>query len=92
MLECCKRLEEEGFEVVRLRVDVDGYVEPQALKAVLDERTILVTMMAVNNEVGTIEPVLPCRRIVQEFNREHRTDILFHTDAVQAQSTTHYYK
>jgi len=84
VLEACKRLQENGFEVVYLPSDVDGYVEPQALKAMLDERTALVTMMTVNNEVGTIEPVLPCCRIVREFNKEHGTQILFHTDAVQA--------
>lgn len=84
VLECMKRLEEDGFQVIYLPCSVDGYVEPQALKAVLDENTILVTMMAVNNEVGTIEPVLPCYHIVEEFNALHGTNILFHTDAVQA--------
>ncbi len=84
VLECMKRLEEDGFEVVYLPSSVDGYVEPQALKAALDEKTILVTMMAVNNEVGTIEPVLPCYHIVEEFNALHGTQIIFHTDAVQA--------
>ena len=84
VLECMKRLQEDGYEIVYLASDVNGYVEPQALKAALDEETVLVSMMAVNNEVGTIEPVLPCYRIVQEFNREHGTEILFHTDGVQA--------
>lgn len=83
ILEACKRLEEDGFKVVYLPSDVDGYVEPQALKAELDEDTILVSIMSVNNEVGTIEPVLPCCRIVAEFNRAHGTKIIFHTDAVQ---------
>lgn len=84
VLECMKRLQEDGYEIVYLSSDVNGYVEPQALKAALDEETVLVSMMAVNNEVGTIEPVLPCYRIVQEFNRDHGTEILFHTDGVQA--------
>ena len=59
VLETCKRLKEDGFEVVFLDVDVDGYVEEQVLKAALDEKTIIVSIMAVNNEVGTIEPVIP---------------------------------
>ncbi|MDO4382906.1 MAG: cysteine desulfurase family protein [Eubacteriales bacterium] len=84
VLECMKRLKEDGYQVEYLKADVNGYVEPQALKAALDENTILVTMMAVNNEVGTIEPVLPCYNIVQEFNQLYGTKILFHTDAVQA--------
>lgn len=84
VLECMKRLKDDGYQVEYLKADVNGYVEPQALKAALDENTILVTMMAVNNEVGTIEPVLPCYNIVQEFNQLYGTKILFHTDAVQA--------
>lgn len=84
VLECMKRLKEDGYQVEYLKADVNGYVEPQALKAALDENTILVTMMSVNNEVGTIEPVLPCYDIVQDYNRLHGTRILFHTDAVQA--------
>lgn len=84
ILETCKRLKEDGFEVEYLPCDVDGFVEPQALKAALDEDTIIVSIMSVNNEVGTIEPVIPCYRVVQEFNKEHGTKILFHTDAVQA--------
>lgn len=84
VLECMKRLKEDGYQVEYLKADVNGYVEPQALKAALDENTILVTMMSVNNEVGTIEPVLPCYDIVQDYNRLYGTRILFHTDAVQA--------
>lgn len=84
VLEVCKRLVEDGFVVEQLKVDVDGYVEPQALKSALDDNTILVSMMAVNNEVGTIEPVLPAYNIVNEYNWAHNTGILFHTDAVQA--------
>lgn len=84
VLETCKRLKEDGFDIVYLDVDVDGYVEPQAVKAALTEDTILVSIMTVNNEVGTIEPVLPAYRDVQAFNKVHGTQIVFHTDAVQA--------
>lgn len=84
VLETCKRLAEDGFEIVYVDVDVDGYAEEQAVKALLDENTIIVSMMCVNNEVGTIEPVVPVSRTVRNFNREHGTDIIFHTDAVQA--------
>ena len=65
-------------------VDVDGYVEEQVVKAARDEKTIIVSIMAVNNEVGTIEPVIPVGRTIREYNRKHGTDIMFHTDAVQA--------
>ncbi len=84
VLETCKRLKEDGFEVVYLDVDVDGYLEEQVLKAALDENTIIVSVMAVNNETGTIQPVIPIGRTVREYNRQHGTDIIFHTDAVQA--------
>lgn len=84
VLETSKRLKEEGFEIVYLPCDVDGYVEEQALTAELTEDTALVSVMAVNNEVGTIQPVTKMYRIVQDFNKQHGTGILFHTDAVQA--------
>ena len=84
VLETCKRLAEDGFEVVYLDVDVDGYVEEQAVKAALDDNTIIVSIMTVNNETGTIEPVSAVSRTVREYNRALGTEIIFHTDAVQA--------
>ncbi len=84
VLETCKRLAEDGFNIEYIDCDVDGYVEPQAVKAALDQNTIMVSLMTVNNEVGTIESVLPSFRFVQEFNKNNGTNIVFHTDAVQA--------
>ena len=77
-------LEQQGFEVTYLSVDSQGHISLEELEAAIRPDTILVSIMYVNNEVGAIEPVLPCYRIVQEFNREHGTEILFHTDGVQA--------
>ncbi|MCF0141637.1 MAG: cysteine desulfurase [Mogibacterium sp.] len=84
ILETCRRLEDDGFEVVYLDADVDGYVEPQLVKAALDDKTILVSVMTVNNEVGTIEAVAPICKIVQEFRKQNGCRTVFHTDAVQA--------
>lgn len=84
VLETVRRLENYGFETVLLDVDVDGYLEPQVLKAALTEDTILVSIMTVNNEVGTIEPVVECQETVNQFNQAHSAGIIFHTDAVQA--------
>lgn len=84
ILETCKRLKEDGCEIVYLGVDENGYVDPETLKNALDENTILVSMMTVNNEVGTIEPVLESYKAVQAFNKANGTNIVFHTDAVQA--------
>ena len=73
-------LEEQGFRVTYLPVDSKGHISLQDLEQALCEDTILVSMMYVNNEVGTVEPVEEAARIVKKYN----PDILFHTDAVQA--------
>ena len=72
-------LEKFGFETVELPVDRYGRVDPDELEAALDDRTILVSVMLANNEVGTIQPI----REIAERVRRHR-EILLHVDAVQA--------
>ncbi len=84
IIETCKRLQEDGFIVEYLDVDVDGYVEPQAVRAALDKETIIVSVMTVNNEVGIIEPVAEIYKVIQDYNRNNGCQIVFHTDAVQA--------
>ena len=74
------RLESEGFEVVRLGVDRFGKVNLEELKSALDEKTILVSMMAVNNELGTVEPIEEAAKII----KASKSPALFHVDAVQA--------
>lgn len=74
-----RHLEKFGFEVVEVPVDGTGLVDPDELEAALTDRTILVSVMLANNEVGTIEPVAEIATRV----RRHR-GILLHTDAVQA--------
>jgi cysteine desulfurase len=73
-----------GFEVVPLRPDPSGLVDPEKLGSLLDEKTVLVALMLVNNETGAIEPVGECVRVVREFTRNKGARIHFHTDAVQA--------
>lgn len=73
-------LEENGFRVTYLPVDGSGVVSVEALKEALDTETILVSVMLVNNEIGTIEPVEEIGRIVKAFDSE----IVFHVDAIQA--------
>ena len=72
-------LEKFGFEIVELPVDRYGRVDPDQLDAALTDRTILVTVMLANNEVGTIQPIAEIARRVQA-----RKGILLHVDAVQA--------
>ncbi len=75
-----KRLEEEGFQVVYLPVNHEGKVEESALREAINEKTILVSLMAVNNETGAIQPV----DRVKEIIKEKGSPALFHCDGVQA--------
>lgn len=78
MLHSCEFLEKHGYEVTYLDVDSDGLVDPADLEAAITDKTILISIMFVNNEVGTIEPIKELAAIAKKHN------ILFHTDAVQA--------
>lgn len=73
-------LEEEGFTVVRLPVDRYGVVPVEEIENAVDENTVLVSMMAVNNELGSVEPIEALARIVRAKN----SPALIHVDAVQA--------
>jgi len=78
VLNVCKFLEKEGCKVTYLKVDKDGIVDPDELRRSITDKTILVSIMYANNEVGTIEPIEEIAKIVKEKG------IYFHTDAVQA--------
>ena len=78
VLHTAKRLEKEGFQVTYLPVDGEGFVAPAALEAALTGETTLVSVMAANNEIGTVEPLAALGEICRARK------ILFHTDAVQA--------
>lgn len=82
--ESAKRLSELGFDVHYAPVDKDGAVDIEALKALLNNRTILVSVMAVNNETGTIQPIERVSKLVHKLSPE----ALFHCDAVQAYCKT----
>ena len=73
-------LEREGFRVTYLPVNSEGIVDLEALKEALDEETILVSCMHVNNEIGAIEPIEEIGRIVKDYN----PDIIYHVDAIQS--------
>ena len=79
VLEPCAHLENEGFEVTYLDVDETGRVRPDDLKAALRDDTILVSVMYVNNEIGSLQPIEELGRII----KEHNSSTLFHVDAVQ---------
>ena len=78
ILESCKTLEKQGFEITYLNVDEKGMINLQELENSIKENTILISIMFANNEIGTIQPIEQIGEIAQEHH------ILFHTDAVQA--------
>ena len=78
VLHTLAKLENEGFEITLLDVHEDGMVRPEELEAAIREDTCLVTIMAANNEIGTIQPIREIGRICREHG------VIFHTDAVQA--------
>ena len=80
VLECVKSLEADGFDVVRVGVGADCMPDMDQLRAAINEKTILVSMMHVNNEVGTVMPV----GAVKEIMKEKGAPGLFHCDAVQS--------
>ena len=80
VLESCAALEQEGFEVVRVGVDHLGRLDLEAAEAAIDDQTILVTMMQVNNESGTIFPIDALAQII----RDRKAPAILHCDAVQS--------
>ena len=78
VLESCKFLEREGFEITYLPADRYGLVDPDELKKNIKKETILISIMHANNEVGTIEPIEELSKIAKE------NGVYFHTDAVQS--------
>ena len=78
ILHTCEWLEKQGFEITYVPVDADGLVNPADVEAAITDKTILISIMAVNNEIGTIEPIEEIAKIA------HAHHVLFHTDAVQA--------
>lgn len=84
VLEPCRRLEAQGYEVVYLGVDKDGIVSAEAVKAALTKDTVLVSIMAVNNETGAIMPIGDISKIIRSYNEANKTNVLFHSDLVQS--------
>lgn len=77
VLETCQYLQEQGFRLTVLPVDAHGLVDPDAVKRALTDKTVLVSIMHANNEIGTIEPIEEIGRICRARG------VYFHTDAVQ---------
>ena len=77
VIEPCKLLEKKGFKVTYLAVDKDGLVSPDDVKKAITDKTVLISVMQANNEIGTIQPIAQIGKIAKEKG------VYFHTDAVQ---------
>jgi cysteine desulfurase len=84
VLDACKRLEKEGYTVTYLGVGKDGLVDPDDVKKAITDKTILVSVMLANNEVGTIQPLEAIGKITREKG------VLLHSDAVQGIGKTEF--
>jgi len=99
VLEPCMQLEKEGIEVTYLPIGSDGVVNPEKVKAALKENTVLVSIMYVNSEVGSIQPIREIGKIIRKWNESRERgwqkmggakknskpqSVIFHTDATQA--------
>jgi cysteine desulfurase len=82
VLDTCKRLERDGFQVTYLPVDKHGQVHAEQIHETMTDKTVLVTIMAANNEIGTLQPIKNIGKLCKEKG------ILFHTDAVQSLGKT----
>ena len=78
VLDTCKRLEKYGYRVTYLPVKADGLIDLEDLKRAIDDKTILVTIMAANNEIGVVQPIAEIGKLC------HEKGVIFHTDGVQA--------
>src|ERR1700687_4389121 len=78
VLDTCKRLEKYGFEITYLPVEKDGLVNPDAVRKAITPKTILISIMYANNEIGIINPIAEIGKIAKEHG------VLFHVDGVQA--------
>src|ERR1700754_5076775 len=78
VLDTCKRMEKAGFRVTYLPVKADGLIDLEDLKRAIDDKTILVSIMFANNEIGVVQPVAEIGKMCRERG------VIFHTDGVQA--------
>jgi cysteine desulfurase len=81
--ECAEFLKKRGFEITFLPVDEFGVVSLESVAKAITDKTILVSIMQANNEIGTIEPIAEIAKVIRAQSTEHGTQIYFHTDAVQ---------
>lgn len=80
----CKYYEQQGVKVSKIPVDNKGLIDIEQLKSLITDRTATISVMYVNNEVGTIQPIKEISKIVGDLPESKSNNLVFHTDAVQA--------
>ena len=88
VLRACKKLEKEGFEITYLKTDKHGLITPKQIIDALKNKTLLISVMYANNEIGTIEPIADIGKAILKWKKENKRKPdqppFFHTDACQA--------
>ncbi len=84
VIEPCQEIENRGVEVTYVKVNKKGLVSVKDVMEEIRENTVLISIMYVNNEIGTIQPIAEIGRLVKNLNKSRKQKIYFHTDAVQA--------
>ena len=84
VLHTCYQLEQFGFDVTYIPVDEHGIVDPQDILNAITDKTILVSVMMANNEIGTVQPIREIAQLVKAEAKQRNQTIIIHTDAVQA--------
>lgn len=84
VLTCVEQMGKRGFEPYYLKIDSMGRIDLKAFEAALNIETVLVSIMHINNEIGSIQPIEAISQMIQQFNRLNGTKILLHVDAVQS--------
>lgn len=84
VLASCRELERQGYRVTYIRPNSEGIVEAEQVMAAIQDDTVLVSIMYVNNEIGTIQPIREIGKLINTLNKERAQKIVFHTDAIQA--------
>lgn len=84
VMKVLESLEQEGWEIVRLSVDKDCKIDLKEFDQALDDKTVLVTIMHVNNEIGSILPIQEISNRVKEFNQKNGTEVILHSDTIQS--------
>ena len=85
VLNTCKALEKEGLaEITYIKPDSEGIIQVEDVKKAIKKNTVLISIMYVNNEIGTIQPIRDIGKMVEKENQNRKNKIYFHSDAVQA--------